>query len=591
MRAKLFNFFVAGAAIIAGAVACSGDNAATPETNDTAKIADAIYTGAKIYTADPDNPWADSFAVKGDQFVYVGDADGAEAYADENSTRYDLSGKMVLPGLIDSHVHPGFIAQFSAIHPLPEAENQEDQLADIRALLEANADDDIFHGIGWDNRFFGTDGPTRQMLDAMDDTRPVIIHDITMHSIWVNTKALEASGIGPDPEDPVPGVAYHKRDENGDLTGYITESAATQFVGNFVSIGDKERSALMAFLGDLSESGITTVFDAGNFGADDKIYKLVSELHAEGLLPVRYHGAYALFVPNQYETAIAELKAIGDAYNSDMVSIDTLKIFLDGVVETRGAHMIADYDDTPGNRGGALLTGDQLRQLAIDVDREGLHLHVHVIGDQAARSTLDAIEAAREELGRPLNIRVAATHLQVVDPADYPRFAELDVIGQFTPAWHGFDIPFYGTALGDRANHPYPAAALMEHGATLSFSSDVYFPSEWHDGSANPFTGMQVGHTRQYRSVDPRGPISGPESEKLPRNVLVDGYTMGGAKQLAVEARLGSLEAGKTADFIILGEDLFEIDAQQIHQIVPEAVFLNGALVQGSIAQESVSAQ
>ncbi len=535
-----------------------------------------LYHDGRIYTADPAMPWAEAMVIRDGRLDYVGSNEDATANAGQDAYRYNLKSRLVLPGLIDSHTHPGFIAKFNGLLPLPEADSREAQMKDIAKLLAANPDKELIHAIGWDNRFFGTDGPHRRDLDALDDSRPILIWDITMHSLWVNTKTLEVTGITRDVVDPIPGVAYFKRDAEGELTGYITESAATNFSNKIVGMGEEEEITLQAFLDYLRDVGVTTLFDAGNFGGDDAVYAAVSRLDRAGALPLRYHGAYTLFLPQQYDTAVAELKKLGERYNSDRVRIDTLKIFLDGVIETRSAHLLKDYDDMPGHRGGSLLTQEQIRELILALDREGLNLHVHTIGDEAVRRTLDAVAAARESLGRAPRTRIAMTHLQVVSPEDYARFAELGIIAQYTPAWHGYDLPFYEDALGERAQHPYPVRPLLERGAMVSYSSDVYFPSEWHDGSASPFTGIQVGHRRQYREDAPDGPRSGPADEQLTLEELIDGYTRGGAWQLGREKELGSLTAGKQADFIVLDTDLFSMNPAEIHTLKPSLVVIGG---------------
>lgn len=555
-----------------------------PDGSTRTHSADAVYIGAKIFTSDPAAPYAQALAIKGDTVIYIGDQAGVTGFVADTTTQYDVSGKLILPGIIDGHVHPGYIARFNDLLELPAAQSKSAQLADIEALLKANPDAPIIHATGWDNRFYGIEGPTKDMLDALEPERPVILHDITMHSVWVNSKALALASVDRSTPDPLPGVAYYQRRKDGELTGYITESAATDFVAKAITLGQDVETVLAEFIDYLSAQGVTTVFDAGNFGADDEIYAMVSALERDGRLPVRYHGSYTLYLPSQLPKAIETLKRLGAAYNSDRVRIDTLKVFFDGVVETRTAHMLQDYSDTPGNRGGALFGEAAMRQLIVDLDREQLHLHVHSLGDQAVRTTLNAVEAAQNILGRPLRIRVTLTHLQVVDPADFQRFGALGVIAQFTPAWHGNDAGVYDAALGPRLTHQYPAAALHAGGATLSFSSDVYFSSEWHDGSANPFTGIQVGHTRQFPGDPLDGPTTGPSNEKLPISQMIAGYTIGAAKQLGAEGYLGSLERGKRADFVILQEDLFDIDPVRIRDIKPVAVILNGEVVKGALA-------
>ncbi|MFK7830170.1 MAG: amidohydrolase [Congregibacter sp.] len=540
-----------------------------------------VFVGAEIFTSDEAKPLASVIAINGDRIVYVGDSEGVEPFLAGTTVTVDLDGKLILPGMIDAHTHPGYLAIYDRLIDLPEAESRADQIEDIKNLLLENADEEIIYAIGWDNRFFGTDGPSRKELDALESDRPVLIYDITMHSLWVNSRALEMSGIGDDPVDPLPHVAYYKRDANGELTGYITESAATLFANLFFQMGESEEITLSDFINYLSSRGVTSLFDAGNFGLDDEVYRAVKKLDENGALPMRYHGTYTVFLPNQAGTAVKELQRLAATYNSENLRIDTLKIFFDGVVETRTAHMLQDYDDTPGNRGGSLFGVDTLTKLVVELDQAKFNLHVHALGDQSSRTVLDAVEAARNQLGRPLDITVAITHLQVIDVADFARYAELEVIGQFTPAWHYYDEPFYSEALGQRAKHPYPVAELIKAGATVNFSSDVYFPSEWRDHSASPFTGIQVGHTRRGRESGPDDSASGPEYEQLSRETMVQGYTMGGAIQLGTENVLGSLKAGNIADFIVLDEDLFSMDAAKISEIVPKAVILNGKLVQG----------
>ena len=580
-----FNMLIACTALMLSA--CESEQVTSQSTIaevDEAVVenpASHVFVGANIFTSDEAAPRASVMAIKDDRIVYVGDSEGVEPFVADSTVTVDLKGKLILPGLVDAHTHPGYLAIYDRLIALPEAGTREEQIEDIKALLAENANNEIIYAIGWDNRFFGTDGPGREELDALESERPVLIYDITMHSLWVNSKALEVSGIGADPIDPLPGVAYYKRDANGELTGYITEMAATLFANLFFQMGEAEAVILADYINYLSSRGVTSLLDAGNFGLDEKVYSAVKNLDDNGALPMRYHGAYTVFLPNQAETAVAELKRLAATYNSENLTVDTLKIFFDGVVETRTAHMLQDYDDTPGNRGGSLFGVDTLTKLILQVDQAGFNLHVHALGDQSSRTVLDAVEAARKQLGRPLDVTVAITHLQVIDAADFARYAELNVIGQFTPAWHYYDEPIYSEALGDRAKHPYPVAELIKAGATVNFSSDVYFPSEWRDDSASPFTGIQIGHTRKDRESGPDDPANGPEYEQLSRETMVKGYTMGGTIQLGTDSALGSLTSGKKADFIILNEDLFSMDAAQISKIVPKAVVLNGKLVKG----------
>jgi predicted amidohydrolase YtcJ len=338
------------------------------------------------------------------------------------------------------------------------------------------------------------------------------------------------------------------------------------------------------FLHYLKSKGVTTVFDAGNFGLDAEIYKVVQRLDKQGELPVRYHGSYTLFLPEDLQHSVATLKKMRSDFSSEKVRIDTLKVFLDGVIENRTAYMLDDYEDTPGNNGNALINREQLHALILDLDKESLHLHLHTVGNKAVRMSLDAIEDAHKTLSRPPNIRIALSHLEVMDAADIARFEALGVIAQFTPHWHGGDEGYgYDQSIGDLQNSMYLTKSLVDTGAVVTFSSDAYFTSDWTDGNASPFAGIQVGHNRQYVEDGPAGSVAAPETEVLSREQMVDGYTRQAAYQLAIDDMLGSLETGKKADFIVLDKDLFEIDRYSIHEIQPDAVILDGRVVHGSL--------
>ncbi|MFT5210424.1 MAG: putative amidohydrolase YtcJ [Flavobacterium sp.] len=546
--------------------------------------ADAVYSGGRIYTANTVSPWAQSIAVKGNRIVYVADERGAAKLICEHTKTLPLNGRLVLPGLIDGHTHPGYIALASRHLPLPEAGSTEVLYKAVETMVNSHPDQDVIIAIPWDNNLFGPNGPHKRMLDEIEPNRPLLIWDSWMHSLWVNTKALEAAGVDSTVEDPVPGFAFHQRDEQGDLTGYITESAATDFWNKFESLAPQSETTLLAFLTYLKNHGVTTLLDAGNFGLDHEVYKSIQRLDKLGKLPLRYHGTYTLFLPDKVDTAVATLKAMRSEFKSQKITVDTLKLFLDGVIETRTAHMFNDYIDTPGNNGNALLSRDRLHALILELEREGLHLHFHTVGNKATTTALNAIEDARKTLDRPFNIRIALSHLEDMDVSDASRFKTLGVIAQFTPQWHGgSDSDSYDYSIGELQEKMFLTKSLFNAGAVVSFSSDTYFTSDWEAGNANPFTGIQVGHNRQKVEDGPNGPVAEPKNEALSREEMVTGYTRNGAYQLGVEDQVGSLEVGKKADFIVLDKDLFTVDKYTIHQVKPDAVILDGEIVHGAL--------
>jgi predicted amidohydrolase YtcJ len=333
--------------------------------------------------------------------------------------------------------------------------------------------------------------------------------------------------------------------------------------------------------------GVTTVLDAGNFGFDRDVFAAVSRLDKSGQLPVRYHGAYTLFLQEDLGDAVETLNQLGNDFNSDNVRIDTLKIFYDGVVETRTAALSQDYLDTPGNSGETLLSQQQVTGLIRELDREGLHLHIHAVGDRSTTTLLDAIQDAHESLGRAPAIRITICHLEIVKETDFARFRQLGVIANFTPHWAtGGDLSWYTAGIGNAALSMQRSQPLISDGARVTFSSDIYTMDERTTDRANPFLGMQIGHNRQDVGVGADGDFLPPMSERLQRDELLIGYTSNAAYQLGRENELGSIAVGHFADFVVLDQNLFDVGRYEIHETKPLAVVMNGKVVHGTLAAQ-----
>ena len=548
-----------------------------------AQTADSVFLGGRIFTADPQLPWAETIAVKDDRIIYVGDTTGANEFVGKTTNSFNLNDKLVLPGLMDAHTHPGWIALASRHLQLPFAESQESLYKAVETVVRAHPDRDVIIAIAWDNDLFDIKGPHKRDLDEIDATRPILIWDTWMHSLWVNSKALEVAGIDADTVDPVPGFSYYQRDADGNPTGYITESAASEFWAVFDRPEDIHEQVFVDFLNYLQSQGVTSLFDAGNFGVDIPFCELAVRLDRQGKMPLRYNGSYTLFLPRDFPNAVDRLKSMRKKCKSDRVTFETLKVYLDGVVENRTAHMTEDYLDAPGNRGAALLSRDQIHQLILDMEAAGLHMHFHTVGNQAIKTALDAVEDAHRSLGRAPEIRIALSHVELIDAEDTDRFAELGVIAQFTPHWHGPDDGSYAASIGDLEDNMYLTGSLVRSGAIVNFSSDSYFKSDWDEGNSSPFTGIQVGHNRQYVGENPESPTALPKEEALSREDMVIGYTRNGPYQQGLEDELGTITTGKKADFIVLNADLFEVDRYEIHKVQPDAVILDGKLAYGTL--------
>jgi predicted amidohydrolase YtcJ len=322
--------------------------------------------------------------------------------------------------------------------------------------------------------------------------------------------------------------------------------------------------------------------DAGSFGSHWQVYEAVSELDREGDLPVRYFGSFHVWAPEHLDIAIDELLALREKYGSERLIFETIKIHFDGVAEIMTAGMLEPYETAPDNRGGVLFDSERLARFIGDLNREGLDLHLHAVGDWATREVLDAVEQARAEQGE-LTIEVSLAHLETVAPEDIPRFGALGVHANFTPHWFG------GTAFGsagahniggERASRSQVVGEFLLAGANVTLSSDVV--SEAESYRAAPFLGIQMSVTRREYD-DPDGSVLPPASARLPLDAAIEAYTLGGARQLGQASRLGSLEVGKRADFLILDDNPFEVDINQLHKVVPRAVVVGGAVESGSL--------
>jgi predicted amidohydrolase YtcJ len=576
MQTQLFTSVILSVSLLLGAAA--------PDAHASASPADAVFLGGNFYTANPRQPWAGAVAIRGDRIVYVGDEAGVDELVGPKTARHQLEGKLVLPGLIDAHTHPGMVARSVGSLSIADAETRADLMRAIGEMVESNPDRPVLIGGYWRNELFDERGPDKRDLDRIESSRPVILWDSWGHSLWANSKAFELAGVDRNTPDVIPGLAYYQRDENGEPAGWVTESAASAFSNHFVAKTSEIEQSLLAFLEYLRRRGVTALLDAGNFGCDDEVYALISRWDREGVLPLRYHGTYTLFLPDDLPNAVAELKRMRKAYGSERVRIDTLKVFLDGVIETRTADMTEDYLDTPGNSGHSLLNQAQLRQLILDLHEEDLDMHVHTVGNRASKMTLNAVEEARESLSEPLRTRVTLCHLETVDDSDFNRFKDLGVIASFTPHWHGGDVAeTLKLAIGDKARVQMRAQPLISDGAVVTFSSDITDATEWKADSASPYVGMQIGHNKQAIEGGAEATLAPPRSERLQLDSLVDGYTRHAAFQLGRSDQLGSIEVGKRADLVVLNRNLFEVDRYDIHQVRPVAVWLDGELVHGTL--------
>jgi hypothetical protein len=548
-------------------------------------FAERVITSAKIYTVNPEQPWAEAVAIKDGRIVYVGDNSGIKKWVGPKTDELNLNGKLVLPGIIDSHIHPGLVAgaaelvvmPFTEVYPLAYTGRKE-VLEWLKKYAAKNPKLPAIVAGSWRQEDFGAEGPNKKDLDAIVSDRPVILLERWGHGCWMNSKALAVAGVTRNTPDPVPGLAYYQRDKNGEPTGWAKEGAGWDALFNSVNLTEKTEKMLSILLDYLSAHGVTTLFDAGNMTMPDKVYSLISKLDREEKLNIRIEGCYHIILPKQIDGAIAELKRLRSTYSGKNLRFNIMKIHFDGLHTNNTGALMEPYTNKPDARGNTLFSEDRMVDFIVELNKEKIDLHVHCWGDRSAHIMLNAYERAKQKIGDQLYTRLTLTHLPLLKDDDMPRFKQLGVVANFTPGWNGdVSIDFFDPYYGDRAKKIFRVKPLLEDNAPVAFCSDIIsaFWISW----ANPFYAMQVGHNRQAVQGGKDAPVLQPISERLSLEELVRGYTLSGAYQLRMDDTLGSIQVGKAADFVVMQENLFEADRYDIHNVKVDMTIMAGKTV------------
>ena len=562
--------------------ACAGADPAPRSPAPESAAPDFVFHNGPIYTVAGTDPWAQGLAVTGNTISYVGDEAGAMALAGPGTRVVDLGGKLLMPGFVEGHIHP-FLGAFLTTGVDLQVPTAADALAAIERYAAENPDGPV-RGFGWRVDMFGPDGPTRTDLDRVLPDRPGFFFAIDGHSLWANSKALEIAGVSRDTQDPIPGFSYYVRDRNGEPTGYVLEvNAVLGLVDAIEPISPETMGTLLgSWLPKASEAGITSVFDAGvpPIGDDQgALIGLYTEREADGTLPFRVVASYSV-KSAPVDTAVAELTAIRNRISTDLVQVGAVKIIGDGTQGGYTAWLLEPYADKPDSIGASPFTVEQWRQLIGAVDAAGFDVHVHACGERTARTALDAIEAAIA--GNPgRDRRHTVAHLVYVEDPDSTRFAELGVIAQFSANWMSAD-PDTVTNMAARYGAPrqelfYRIQDVLRPGGRVSLGTD--WPAAGYFSTYKPLDSIQIGVTRQLIG-DPAAEVLSPADQRLTVQQAVHANTLGAAYQIRLDALVGSLEAGKRADLIVLDRNILEIDPHDIHRANVTMTMMDGRIRQ-----------
>ena len=555
--------------LLAMLAACGKDEPAAPG-------ADAVYRNGRIYTVDAERSWAEAVAVSGGRIVYVGTNDGAQAHIGSNTQVVDLKGRMMMPGMQDAHVHPiggGVEASACDLNGSTGIAAYRTTIAEYAA---ANPDMPWILGGGWSMADFGPGGaPNKSILDELVPDRPVFLSSRDGHTGWANSVALNIAGITRDTPDPVDG-RIDRDPETGEPIGALQEGAQKLVRSHIPETSDEERIAgLLYSVKMLNEYGITSIQDAS---VDEDSLKAYKTLEDRGQLSLRVVGSI-WWDRDRDMGQVPEIVALRDKYTAGLIDARTVKIMQDGVMENYTAVLLEPYLVPSHTRGIPMVEPELLKQVVARLDAEGFQVHFHAIGDGAIRQSLDAVEEALVQNGR-LGHRHHISHIQLFDPADIPRFKELDVVANFQPLWAYADayitdltIPFIGE---ERARWLYPIKTMQDSGAVIAFGSD------WSVSTANPYHQMETAITRKDAVVDDMESFIPEESIDL--ETAIAAFTINAAFVNRKENDTGSIEVGKYADLVVLDRNLFETEAKDISETRSLLTLFEGRPVYGDIA-------
>lgn len=570
----LINFFKLASAALAIVASLNFASARDRSTADT------ILINGFIYTMESDQPNAEAVAIRDGKIMAIGTSEDIRKLTYNKTQIIDLKGRMVMPGLNDGHSHPteGAIANlFSCKFEFTAA--PKDIARILKGCVKRNPGSQWIIGGRWDSNFFkNNDIPSpRKWLDQYSGDKAVYFSDDSGHNGWANTRALQLAGMTKDTKDPEGGTII-RDGETGEPNGLLLEGAQTVMELQLPDWTEAQYQAGVREMTRIANGfGITGIKDAI---ARDPILKAYHDVDQAGDLSI--HVAAAISTPYGHRVVPLDydrLETLRDKFASKHVDTRFVKITNDGVpTVSRTAAMLAPYlpdDHFPKNYAGILHVDEGL--LASDIaelERRGFTVKIHTAGDRSVRVGLNAIEKAHKISGRR-DLRHELAHAGFVSPEDLPRFKELNVVADLSPyIWHPSPIiQSVLDAVGARGEKYWPIRDFIEAGTPVLAGSD--WPAAVP--SLNPWIGIEAMVTRR----DPYGKTGGslwPE-QAITLEQALKIFTIEGAKALRLEAETGSIKVGKSADLIILRQNLFTIKPTDIADTIVEITFFAGKIV------------
>ena len=514
-----------------------------------------LYSGGFIYArAGLESP--EALVVRDGNFAYAGKLEEALGVCGSKCQRVDLAGRMLAPSFFDAHAHPNLGVIFD-LRDLPYRDKlptPAEYVEHIRQYLLQHPETRVLRGVGWDNAAFRQGPPDKALLDQVSRDIPIFLRSSDQHSAWVNSKALELGGI--DRHTPNPSGGLIERDAGGQPGGTLRDGASNFIEAALPPLSVDENKALILKFQDMAHSLGITAYMCAMVMPRSTLYTAYRELLAEGRLKTYTQLAF-MMTPDTYQDALAWLaQEVADyeaTRSGDLLGFRLAKFFMDGTIIGQSAYLLEDYAARPGYRGESQWPPDVLQAAFQLCEQQGIRIHVHVIGDAAAQLALDKLET----LTRPN--RHALTHLEVIRPEDIARFKASGLIATLNPYWFCKSLVWKDVELAhlgpERAERMLPARAFLDAGVPVAAASDYPVTAV-----PNPLIGMEMAVSRTLIAAwrDGRSAeacMLNPGQALAPEQAL-DAFTFTAAYAYGLEQLTGSIEQGKSADFVVLDRNI-----------------------------------
>ncbi|MEA1979144.1 MAG: amidohydrolase [Chloroflexota bacterium] len=518
-----------------------------------------LLENATIYTfGDPPGP-VENLAIQDGHILAIGDRENLLQTIPSNFTKLDLGGRVILPGLTDSHIH---FEKFSLNHEQINCETKsiEECLARIHSRAKTLKPGEWVQGHGWDQNLWGRYG-TKEELDRVTAGNPAYITAKSLHAAWANTAALNQAGLRANSTDPSKGTL--QRREDGSLTGILFEFA-TLLISDLIPRPSPSDLSKIMLRGqdELLRFGITSIHDFDG----KRCLQALEILREDSLQRLRVVKSIRF---DDFESAIHA--GLRTGFGDDWIRVGAVKLFSDGALGPHTAAMLKPYEDDASNSGFLLLTAEKIIEIGKRAAVNGLALAIHAIGDRANRVVLDSFEELRtfeaKNRIKPLPHRIE--HLQLISPDDTQRPAALEIIVSMQPIHALSDMQMADRYWGDRVQQSFGWRSQLNAGSKLIFGSDA--PVD----SPNPFIGIHAAVSRKPLG-SAADAVSWVPDQRINLQEAFNAYTIWPAQSIGLGSKLGKLLPGYLADLIVLDVDPFLLDISELSEIKPSGVMVNG---------------